>query len=123
MALLFAGTLVWRFPATTSTCSGGSAARSVVAEKGTSAAAGAGDLAGLCSRTDVAGVLTGDAAVLLLLVRTAASCVSAAGGNQKSQSFRTTAASAISRIPSAMSIRLRCTSASGDAGCNGSGVD
>src|ERR1019366_10467773 len=66
MALLFAGTLMWRFPATTSTCRGGSAARSVLAENGTSAAAGAGDLAGLRSRAGVAGVLAVAAAMLLL---------------------------------------------------------
>src|ERR1700724_3499070 len=89
MALLFAGTLVWRFPATTSTWRGGSAARSVLAEKGTSAAAGAVDLAGFGSRfggtgaEDAAGVLL---LSLLRLLRTVASCSSPLGGNKKSSS-------------------------------------
>src|ERR1022692_5328306 len=45
MALVFAGMVMWRFPATTSTSRGGSTARSVVAAKGASAAAGAGEFA------------------------------------------------------------------------------
>src|SRR6202521_5717243 len=127
MALLFGGTLVWRFPATTSTCRGGSAARSVLAEKGASVAAGAVGVDGLGSRFEVAPV-TGAAAVLLLsfpllrLLRTVASCSSPLGGNQKSQSLRITAARATSNIASAMRIRFRCTSGSCDAGREGSGV-
>ena len=74
MALLFPGTLIWRLPATTSTCRGGSAARSVAAEKGTAGAAGAGDLAGLRSRAGAAGlvVLTAAAFLFLWLIRVTA---------------------------------------------------
>src|SRR5271165_5771708 len=126
IALLFAGTLMCRFPATTSTCSGGSVVRTLVAERGTSgaAAAGAGDLtAGLRSRNGAADVLVAAEAIFLLLLRNAASCVSPSGGNQKSQSFTTTATSATTRIPSAMSMRFRCNSTSGDTVCKGSGVE
>src|ERR1017187_6619572 len=101
MALLFAGTAMWRLPATTSTCRGGSAARSVAAEKGTAAAAGAGDLADLRSRAGAAGaaVLTAAVFLFLRLIRVTASWTSLPGGNQKSQSFRTTPTSATNRIP------------------------
>src|ERR1019366_69429 len=84
MALVFAGMVMWRFPATTSTSRGGSTARSVVAAKGAAAAAGAGELAALRSRVGVAGVLgVGTAAMLLLLLllRSAASWTSPVGGN------------------------------------------
>src|SRR5580698_11500852 len=98
------------FPATTCTSRGGSAARSVVAEKGGSVVgvAGAADLA-LRSCAGAAGALIVGAIVLLFLLRNAASCASGLGGNQKSQSFRTTATNAASNIPSAMTMRLRWT--------------
>src|ERR1700689_2768145 len=123
MALLLAGPAMWRFPATTSTCSGGSTARSVVAENGASAAGpGATALTVLCPPAGVEGTVAGAATGVLLLLRYVASC-SSFGGNQKSQSFTTTAASAINNSPSAMSIRLRCSSAAGGAGRDCRGVD
>src|SRR5271167_97507 len=126
IALLFAGTLMCRFPATTSTCSGGRVVRTLVAEGGTSGAAdvGAADLtAGLRSRDGVAGVLVAAEAKVLLLLRNAVSCASPSGGNQKSQSFTTTATSATTRIPSAISMRFRCIVTSGGTFCSGSGVE
>src|ERR1035437_4926530 len=126
MALVFAGMVMWRFPATTSTSRGGSTARSVVAAKGASAAAGGGELGALRSRGGGAGGVGGGTAamlLLLLLLRSAASWTSPVAGNQKSQSFKTTATSATSSTPSAMSIRFRCTSTSSDPGGKGSCVD
>ena len=67
MELLFAGILMWRFPATTSTSNAGNAARSVVVANGISDVAGAeaGDFAALCSCVATAGVLAGVAATLM----------------------------------------------------------
>jgi hypothetical protein len=54
---------------------------------------------------------------------TAASWTSSVGGNQKSQSFKTTATKATNRTPSAISIRLRWTTGSGAAGNSSGGVE